>query len=131
MNNRQHGFIQDKLCQTYLISFRDSVTDLVDKEVIYLEFCKLLPLSHITIGEGYTPEDFTAGGWKMLENHAPKLYLHGPLLGWNNVWSRALGPAISSSFINVLECGTENILHVICRWYQAKGEQQQSVKTAL
>lgn len=36
---------------------------------------------------GYPPDDITAVGWKRSENLTPKLYLHGPLSGWNNVWS--------------------------------------------
>lgn len=91
MSNRQHGIIKDKLYQTYLIAFHGSVTDLVNREVIYVDFCQLLPLSHISVSHeramGYPPDDITAVGWKRSENLTPKLYLHGPLSGWNNVWS--------------------------------------------
>jgi len=53
----QHGFIKGKLCLTYLISFCDEVTSLMDDgrafDVVYLNFSKdFIIVSHnIIIGK--------------------------------------------------------------------------------
>lgn len=76
INISQHGFMENRACQTNLISFLDEITSLVDKgnckDVIYLGCCKRFDfVSHNLLIKKLALCDISGARGKWINNQLP------------------------------------------------------------